>query len=204
MIKTKLNANSRFSEAPPGYSLTGGKGQWAWERPPEYATAPEAVDAIIDNLEKPEIQAEQVKLLAAGVSIEEIVNTTVKLGFMEGKFSVDVAEVIKAPLAYYYMGLATEAGIDANVFSTKNGLPRTNYGMDDSQILGIMKDRNPDFHKFITQGQFDRAAQLEQQQMELQQNSFLGTQEMPEDEAPEMEEAPAMEGELMPREEQEQ
>lgn len=176
MLKRKpsITPESRFSKAPPGYSLTGSQGKWPWERPPEFATAPEAVDALIANIEKPQIQEMQLQLLAAGVSIEELVTTTVRVGFMEGKFTVDVAELIKAPLAFYYMGLAAEADIDAKVFATKSGLPRTNYGMKDSQILRIMRDRNPEFATFIT----DKMPKQQEQQMvaqqELQESSFLG------------------------------
>lgn len=165
MLKRKptITPESRFSKAPPGFALAGTPGKWPWERPPEHATAPEAIDAIIENLEQPEIQEEYVKLLAAGVSIEEMVNTTTKLGFMEGKFSVDVAELIKAPLAFYLMGLASEAGIDAKVFTTRDGLaPRTNYGVSDTQLLNIMRDRNPDFERFISSEAPRRQQEMDQ------------------------------------------
>jgi len=188
MLKRKptITPESRFSKAPPGFSLAGTPGKWPWERPPEYATAPEAVDYLIDNLEKPDIQEMQIKLLAAGVSIEEIVTTTTRVGFMEGKFTVDVAELIKAPLAFYLMGLATEAGIDAKVFATKDGLPRMNYGMQDAQLLRIMKDRNPDFEKFITSEMPRQKVQQQERQRALQEESFLGL------------EAEAIEGEVVP------
>jgi hypothetical protein len=171
------NKESRFSVAPPGHSMTQPMGKWKWEQPPEYTAAPEAVDAIISNLEKPQIQEMHVKLLAAGVSIEELVNTTVKLGFMEGKFTVDVAEVIKAPLAFYLMGLASDAGIDAKVFNTRTGLPRTNYGMKDSQILNIMRDRNPEFEEFLMRTKPELDAQQRQRTLEMEQGSFLGVNE---------------------------
>ena len=179
MLKRKptITPESRFSKAPPGYSLTGPQGKWPWERPPEFATAPEAVDALIANIEKPQIQEMQLQLLAAGVSIEEIVNTTVRVGFMEGKFTPDVAEIIKAPLAFYYMGLAAEADIDAKVFATKSGLPRTEYGMKDSQILKIMRDRNPDFAKFITEKMPKQQEQEMLAQEQMMSGSFLGVDE---------------------------
>lgn len=182
MLKRKptITPESRFSKAPPGFSLTGSKGKWPWERPPKYATAPEAVDALIENAEKPQIQEMQLQLLAAGVSIEEIVTTAARVGFMEGMFTVDVAELIKAPLTFYYMGLAAEAGIDAKVFATKNGLPRTNYGMKDSQLLKIMRDRNPDFAKFIQEEMpkqaMARKQQKEMMEQQMREQSFLGVE----------------------------
>lgn len=147
--KPTVTPENRFDRAPPGYSLTGPKGQYPWERPPKHNTPPEAVDAIIDNLEKPDVQEYYVQLLAAGVSIEEMVGTMARVGFMEGQFTVDVAELIKAPLAYYLMGLAADAGVPANVFKTKDGMPRTNYGMKDGQLLNLMRRRNPDFADYM-------------------------------------------------------
>jgi len=189
MLKRKptITPESRFSKAPPGHSLADTPGKWPWERPPEYPTAPEAVDYLISNLEKPEIQEMQVQLLAAGVSVEEIVNTSVKLGFMEGKFTVDVAELIKAPLAFYLMGLATDAGIEAKVFNTRDGLPRTNYGMQDARLLRIMRDRNPDFEKFVTRELPKQRIQQRERQQALQEQSFLGVDEQ------------AIEGEVIPQ-----
>lgn len=166
-----------FSKAPPGYSLTGAKGQWAWERPPEHSTPAAAVDGILNNWEKPEIQENLVQLLFAGVSIEELVMTTVKLGFMEGKFSVDVAEIIKTPLTFYLMGLATDAGIhDARIFNTADGMPRTDYGMKDSQILNIMRKRNPEKFNFVLNKAPKMVEQEKQRRAvvaEQRSNSFL-------------------------------
>ena len=103
-----------------------------------------------------------------------------RVGFMEGKFTVDVAEIIKAPLAMYLMGLATEAGVPAKVFTTPNGLPRENYGMKDSQILNIMRDRNPDFAKFIEDEVPKRLGQEQQRRSRIKEESFIGVELPPE------------------------
>ena len=169
-----MSQRGRFAKAPPGYSLTQPRGKYAWEKPPKHASAPEAVDAIISNLEKPDIQLHHVQLMASGVSIEEIVNTTTKLGFMEGMFTVDVAEVIKTPLAFYLMGLASDAGIDAKVTNSRDGKPRTNYGMSDAQILNIMRARNPSGAKFITEEMPRMAEEKRQRDVQIQEESFLG------------------------------
>ncbi len=179
MSKPTITPESRFSKAPPGYSLAGTPGKWPWERPPEFNTPSEAVDGLIDNLEKPDIQEQYVQLMAAGVSIEELVSTMTRVGFMEGKFTVDVAEIIKAPLAMYLMGLATEAEIPAKVFTTKDGLPRENYGMKDAQILNIMRDRNPDFAKFVERDLPQRLGQEKQRREQIQQESFIGVEPNP-------------------------
>lgn len=171
-----VTPENRFSKAPPGYSLTDTPGKWPWERPPQYATPSEAVDALIENLEKPDVEENIIAVMAAGASIEELVNTTVRVGFMEGKFTVDVAEIIKAPLAYYLMGLATEAEIPAKVFATKDGLPRENNAQSESRILNIMRDRNPEFAKFIISELPKQLSAEKQRKEQIQQESFLAVE----------------------------
>jgi len=189
-----VTPENRFAKAPPGFSLTGTPGKWPWERPPEFTTPSEAVDAVIENLENPDTTRMYLQLMAAGVSIEEMVGTIARAGFMEGKFTVDVGEIIKAPLAMYLMGLASKFGVDAKVFTTKTGFPRTNYGMEDEQILTIMKDRNPDLLKEVMKkGQQLNVQSRDyvQRQEMMSQESFLGVEEVP-IEAELMEEGPMM------------
>lgn len=172
----RIDKTSSFNRAPPGHSLTDTPGKWAWERPPQFSAPSEAMDALLDSLQNPDTEESLIQILSAGVSIEEITNTITKLGFMEGKFTVDVAELLKPNLAVYLMGLSVEAGIDnvTKVFATPDGLPRTNYGMDDVQLLEIMKDRNPNLHREIVSEMPRRKEQESARKQQLQQESFLG------------------------------
>jgi|DEB0MinimDraft_6_1074348.scaffolds.fasta_scaffold03171_5 hypothetical protein len=180
--KPQIDRNSSFNQPPPGHSLTDTPGKWAWERPTEFTGPSEAMDALLDSIQKPEVEESMIQLMASGVSIEEICNTMTKLGFMEGKFTADVAEILKPNLGVYLMGLAVEAGIDnvTKVVATMDGIPRTNYGMDDMQLLKIMKDRNPDLHKQITNEMPRREQAQAMRQRQLQKESFLGMPEPPE------------------------
>lgn len=175
----RVNKSTSFNQPPPGHSLTDAPGKWAWERPPQFASPSQAMDAMLDSLQAPETEESLIQLLAAGVSIEELTNTMTKLAFMEGKISADVSELLKPNLAVYFMGLAVEAGIDnvTKVFATKDGLPRTNYGMDDMQLLKIMKDRNPDMHDQIVRGIPQQKEQQAAREQQIQQESFLGMDE---------------------------
>ena len=177
--KPQIDRNSSFNQPPPGHSLTDTPGKWAWERPTEFTGPSEAMDSLLDSIQKPEVEESMIQLMASGVSIEEISNTMTKLGFMEGKFTADVAEIIKPNLGVYLMGLAVEAGIDnvTKVVATMDGIPRTNYGMDDMQLLKIMKDRNPDLHKQITNEMPRREQAQAMRQQQLQKESFLGMSE---------------------------
>jgi len=140
---------NRFNKAPPGWSLTEPKGKWAWEKPPVSSSPAKAVDLIIDRLETPEVRTQMEKLMVAGVSIQEIVNGIAIGGFSQGQFSPDVAEIIKGPLAAYFMGMAAEEEIPVKVYNTRDGLYKMDEGMSDDDMMNIMKDRNPDLYKFI-------------------------------------------------------
>jgi hypothetical protein len=141
--------DTRFNKAPPGWSLTEPKGKWAWEKPPVNSSPDQAVDSVIDKLEQPEVRTQMEKLMIAGVSIQEIVNTIAIGGFSQGQFSPDVAEIIKGPLAAYLMGVAAEEEIPVKVYNTRDGLYQMDEGMSDDDMLAVMKDRNPDLYQFI-------------------------------------------------------
>jgi hypothetical protein len=107
------------------------------------------VSYILDTLEKPQVEARHVKMMAAGITIEEIVNGISMGGFMQGQISPDVAELIKGPVAVYLMGVAEENGIPAKVFSTATGGPEVDEGMDDATLLNIMRKRNPQMYEQV-------------------------------------------------------
>lgn len=179
--------------APAGYSLTQTPGKWPWDKPPRFSDPNETVSFILDKLEEPVAQKRYLKLMLAGVTIEEIVKSIAMGGFATGAFTPDVAELIKGPLAVYFMGLADDNQIPVKVFSTDNGAPPEDDEIDDITILEIMKKKNPKVfrelmakNKEIEQGVSERVMMGERRQQ-----GFLAVEESPElfeDEAPEQEE----------------
>ena len=144
--------DQRFNRGPAGWSLTEPLGKWAWEKPPKTAVPGEAVDSIISKIEGSEATYEQfAKLMFAGISVEEIVDTVAIGGFMQGEFSPDVAELIKAPLAIYFLGMAAENEIPVRVFNTSDGKPMTNSGLNDIDLEEMMQENNPSLYNFIKQ-----------------------------------------------------
>ena len=141
---TSVQALDRFNRPPPGHSLTGPQGKWAWEKPPRFADPEEAIDFIIDQIETPTVQNDMLSLMVAGVSIEEIVDSVGIGGFATGHFNPDVAELIKAPIAMYLAGLAVENDIQPKMFNTNDGMPREDANVDEAQVMNIMQDRSPE------------------------------------------------------------
>ena len=60
--------------APAGHSLTNAPGQWAWDSPPEIADPDAAIGFIIDKLEDRSTHDNIMKMLLAGITIEEVVS----------------------------------------------------------------------------------------------------------------------------------
>lgn len=144
-----IQALDPFNRMPPGWTLTQPPGKWPWDRPPKFVDPNEAITYILDRLEDEDVHEQFVKLMFAGISIEEIVNTIGIGGFSEGYFTPDVAELIKPPLAFYLLGVAADYEIPVRFFATPDGQPVRDTGLDELQLLEIMKDRNPEFARHI-------------------------------------------------------
>jgi hypothetical protein len=155
----------RMQKPIPGWSLTQPKGKWPWESPPQMTDVNEVVDTVIDKLERPEVQARYVKLMFAGISIEEIVHSISMAGFATGRFSPDVAEIIKGPIGIYMMGLAADYEIPVKVFAKEEKPEELSDGLDEHTLLEIMRQRNPEFYEFMAEyesPEYERAVEMEE------------------------------------------
>ena len=177
----------RMQKAPPGWSLTQPPKKWPWEAPPRKTNPDDVVSAIVDKLEVPEIQDRYTKMMFAGISIEEIVQSIAMGGFMKGEFSVDVAELIKPSLAFYLLGLASENEIPAKLFADTSKFDEKDTGMDNQTILEIMRARNPELYEFL---RVKEEEEVERASMRtpVATEGFLGARLRPE--IPDVEEAP--------------
>ena len=126
--------------APAGHSLTNAPGQWAWDSPPEIPDPDDAIDFVIDKLEEQQTHDSMMKMMLAGITIEELVSQIAFKGFMQGFFTPDVAELVKPAIAVYLMDQADKNGIEATVF-----MDRSSEGeqMDDVSFFRVLQDRNP-------------------------------------------------------------
>ena len=142
-----VEAKDNFAPAPPGHSLTEDNTKWAWGKPPKVADPEQALEQAINSLKEDRIQLELVKLFLGGASIEMIVEGYLFQGFQEGRFSPDVAVLIKAPLAFYIASIAEEANIPYRFFENKDALDEGT--MDDDTLLEMMQENNPSMFNFI-------------------------------------------------------
>lgn len=133
----------------PGYSLTQPRGKWNWDKPPRSVDVDKTVSKIIDNLEKPHIEEQVTRLMVAGISIEEILDTIGQMGFAEGEFNPDVAELMKPAVGLYLLGVADKYNVPVKAYADQKKRDAQRRGLDDETILEIMRERNPALHRFI-------------------------------------------------------
>ena len=87
-----------FDTPVPGQSLTDEPGNYPWEHPPQYVTTDGAADHLWNRMSEPEFAEQIIAMLDAGVPVEAIARTVLVGGFLNGKFSPDVAFIIAEPV----------------------------------------------------------------------------------------------------------
>ena len=80
-----------------------------------------------------------LQLMDAGMPIETLVRTITFVGFSQGKFTPDLAEMLNPLLTMYMTIIADKAGITPRVLN--NPEPSS---IDPKTVMTIMKDLNPD------------------------------------------------------------
>ena len=173
-----IEAIDPVSTPVPGQSLTMRPGSQKFERPWRFTDPDDCVMFMIDKMEENrELKEQQLSQIAAGVPIEYIVNTIAFVGFSEGLWSPDVAELIKPPLAMYFILTATAENIPMVVFNPeKNDQAK----LSNEEIITNMASLNPEAFEIIGE------AVIGEQQKEEDRGGFLKLEddikEMPEEE----------------------
>jgi len=175
--------------APPGNSLTEPPGKWPWERPPQFPDPDDAIDHFVESVSHGPAREDMLKMMMAGITVEEIVNQVAFKGFMAGAFTPDVAELIKPAVAVFLINMALESGFEPQMFIDDSP---AEGAVSDQTFFEIMKSRNPaGFSAMVEElnkmermkGELDRQdiekGMMAQQQEYLNENqeSFLRTEE---------------------------
>ena len=108
-------STNMFDAPIPGQSLTDEPGNYPWEHPPQTASIEEATDAVYESIMKEENKARMFTLLRMGIPIEALVKVITFSGFLEGKWTVDVAKLLEPIVAMMIAGEAALAEIPAKV-----------------------------------------------------------------------------------------
>jgi|TARA_R100000482_G_C5106603_1_gene138332 hypothetical protein len=136
-----------FAYAPPGHSLTQDNSRWPWGKPPRDADPEVALKRALDGLEEPSVKEEMMKLLMVGVSVEVLVEGFLLQGFQEGKFTPDVALLMKPVLGLMIAEMAEDEGVPFRLFENDDAMDEGK--MDDTTFFRMMRDNNPRMFEFV-------------------------------------------------------
>ena len=142
-----VEAKDPLAVAPPGHSLTEDNSKWAWGKPPKDVDPEAVLQKAINALENPVVRDELIKLFMVGVSVEVMVEGYLLQGFQEGRFTPDVALLIKAPLGLYIANIAEEEGIPYRLFENADALEEGK--MQDETFFRMMKQNNPEMFNYV-------------------------------------------------------
>ena len=101
-----------FDAPVPGESLTNTPGNAAWEHPPTYAKAEDAIEFINDRMLNEVHGKRAMMLMSIGIPIEALVKIITFSGFLNGKWSVDVGKILEPLVGMLLAKMAKDAQID--------------------------------------------------------------------------------------------
>lgn len=107
--------DNAFDAPIPGQSLTDEPGNYPWEHAPQTASIEEATDYVYESIMKPKNMERMFTMLRMGIPIEALVKVITFAGFLEGKWTVDVAKLLEPIVAMMITGEASLANIPAKV-----------------------------------------------------------------------------------------
>ena len=114
-LPSSQNKESQYNsfDAPvPGESLTNTPGAAAWEHPPTHSKVEDAIELINDKLMDKENGMRVLTLLDIGIPIEALVKVITFSGFLEGKWTVDVAKMLDPLVAMLLAKITKDAKLN--------------------------------------------------------------------------------------------
>ena len=95
--------------------MTDEPGNYPWEHPPQRPTVEEALDEIYESLMQEDNMKRMFTLLRMGIPVEALVKVITFSGFLEGKYTVDVAKLLEPIVSMIITGEAALAEIPAKI-----------------------------------------------------------------------------------------
>ena len=114
-LPSSQNKESQYNsfDAPvPGESLTNAPGAAAWEHPPTHSKVEDAIELINDKLMDKKNGMRVLTLLDIGIPIEALVKVITFSGFLEGKWTVDVAKMLDPLVAMLLAKITKDAKLN--------------------------------------------------------------------------------------------
>ena len=144
---------------PPGNSLTDTPGKWPWEQPPRFTDPDDVIDYTIETISNGPIREDMLKMMLAGITVEELVEQVTFKGFLAGAFTPDVAELVKPGLAIFLADMAIQEGFEPQMFVDETPVEGE---FSDENFFRVMKERNPEMFA----GMVEELNKIEREQLD--------------------------------------
>ena len=136
-----------FDAPVPGQSLTDRPGNANWEHPPQFADPDEALQFIYSRMMNAESASRIAMMLDTGIPVEAVARTIIFSGFVEGKWSPDVAFLILETV----MKMILTIGGVAQIPDLKVSMPRPDEMKELRRTLAKLKVANKEAKQLETQ-----------------------------------------------------
>lgn len=147
---SKINTDP-FDMPVPGQSLTGEPQKWPWENPTQFTDVDEALIHVVEKVRGDESSQKAFdQVIRLGMPLESIVNTITFGGFIEGLWTVDIAELLKPPLMAFLMLYANEKELPFVAFNNNEKPDKTFVDdMSMNELMATTKEMNPTHYEDI-------------------------------------------------------
>lgn len=185
-LSEKINTDP-FDMPVPGQSLTGEPKKWPWENPPEFVNVDDALLHVVQKVQGDSASQKAFdQVIRLGMPLESIVNTITFGGFIEGLWTVDIAELLKPPLMAFLMLYSEEKQLPFVAFN--NNIKPDKTQIDDmsmSDLLATTKEMNPthfqDIKQYVNKSA-EEAVEKQKRDEEIMGGFMVIAPEMTEDE----------------------
>lgn len=147
---SKINTDP-FDMPVPGQSLTGEPQKWPWENPTQFTDVDEALIHVVEKVRGDESSQKAFdQVIRLGMPLESIVNTITFGGFIEGLWTVDIAELLIPPLMAFLMLYANEKELPFVAFNNNERPDKTFVDdMSMNELMATTKEMNPTHYEDI-------------------------------------------------------
>jgi hypothetical protein len=170
-----VNAFANAARPIPGESLTDNPDEpRPFKRPPEFTNFKKALDFTANELLQEENYMPLMSAIGDGVTIFDLTNQIVYVGFREGKWNPDLMLMLVEPIAYLLMALAEKAGIEYRIDSEDDEDDLTILEQTGKNIKEQIKEKTK---KGIPAGALPKDIMEDIEELEIPQESLLAKPE---------------------------
>ena len=162
-----------FDAPIPGQSLTDTPGNAKWEHPPQFVEVNEAAEYIWDRLHEKEILSQIISFLENDIPVEAIARMVLFGGFVEGKWTPDVALLLSEIVFKQIAAI----GVKAEIKNIKLFLKDQSNNKFHKEFAKFKVQKNKGKEESTEENKVEQFAEEVKEELKAQEPSGLMTKE---------------------------